>query len=95
MVKVQPRHLPRSSLLDSNMRFFGGLWMGFGIAMLWLVPSIERQGVLFRALCHSPPSPLSRSWVRLYSSIGSKVQELASARLETLLATPAVAAAQG
>src|SRR4051794_39232073 len=42
--------LPRSALLDSNMRFFAGVWLGAGIAMLWLVPSIERQGVLFRAL---------------------------------------------
>jgi Domain of unknown function (DUF4345) len=42
--------LPQSALLDSNLRFFAGLWIGFGIAMLWLVPRIERQTVLFRAL---------------------------------------------
>jgi uncharacterized protein DUF4345 len=42
--------LPRSPLLDSNLRFFGGLWAGVGIAMLWLVPSIERRGVLFRSI---------------------------------------------
>jgi hypothetical protein len=42
--------LPRSPLLDSNMRFFAGLWLGFGIAMLWLVPSIEGQTILFRVL---------------------------------------------
>ena len=42
--------LPRSTLLDSNLRFFAGLWLGAGIAMLWLVPSIERQKVLYRAL---------------------------------------------
>ncbi len=42
--------LPRSPLLDSNLRFFGGVWLGLGVAMLYLVPSIERQAVLFRAL---------------------------------------------
>jgi hypothetical protein len=42
--------LPRSPLLDSNLRFLGGIWLGLGLAMLYLVPSIERQTVLFRAL---------------------------------------------
>jgi hypothetical protein len=42
--------LPRAPILDSNLRFFGGVWLGVGLSMLWLVPSIERQGVLFRAL---------------------------------------------
>jgi outer membrane scaffolding protein for murein synthesis (MipA/OmpV family) len=42
--------LPRSPLLDSNLRFFAGVWLGLGITMLWLVPSIERQGTLFRAI---------------------------------------------
>jgi hypothetical protein len=42
--------LPRSPLLDSNLRFFAGVWTGFGIALLWLVPSIERQTALFRAI---------------------------------------------
>ena len=42
--------LPRSPLLDSNLRFFGGVWLGLGLAMLYLVPSIERQTVLFRLL---------------------------------------------
>ena len=40
--------LPRSSLLDSNLRFFAGVWLGLGIALLWVVPSIERQGTVFR-----------------------------------------------
>jgi Domain of unknown function (DUF4345) len=43
-------NLPPAPILDSNLRFFGGVWLGLGLAMLWLVPSIERQGVLFRAL---------------------------------------------
>jgi hypothetical protein len=42
--------LPEAPVLDSNLRFFGGIWLGVGLAMLWLVPSIERQGTLFRAL---------------------------------------------
>jgi hypothetical protein len=37
-------------VLDSNLRFFGGLWLGVGIAMYWMLPSIERQTALFRAL---------------------------------------------
>ena len=35
--------------LDSNLRFYSGLWLGFGIAMYSILPSIERQTVLFRA----------------------------------------------
>jgi hypothetical protein len=46
----RPLGLPRAPILDSNIRFFGGIWLGVGLAMLWLVPSIERQSVLFRAL---------------------------------------------
>jgi Domain of unknown function (DUF4345) len=42
--------LPRSTLLDGNLRFFGGIWFGLGIAMYWLIPKIEKQTSLFRAL---------------------------------------------
>ena len=42
--------LPRDALLDSNMRFFAGFWLGMGLAMMWLVPRIETQTVLFRAI---------------------------------------------
>lgn len=42
--------IPAVPLLDSNLRFFGGVWLGLGIAMLWLVPTIEKQSVLFRAI---------------------------------------------
>jgi Domain of unknown function (DUF4345) len=42
--------LPRSALLDGNLRFFGGAWLGLGIAMYWLIPNIEKQTSLFRAL---------------------------------------------
>jgi Domain of unknown function (DUF4345) len=46
----RPLSLPPAPVLDSNLRFFGGVWLGVGLAMLWLVPSIEHQEVLFRAL---------------------------------------------
>ncbi len=42
--------IPAIPLLDSNLRFFGGVWLGLGLAVLWLVPRIETQGVLFRAM---------------------------------------------
>lgn len=42
--------LPRSPLLDSNLRFFGGVWLVLGVGLLWAVPHIERQTVLFRIL---------------------------------------------
>jgi hypothetical protein len=37
-------------VLDSNLRFFSGVWIGLGVAMYWLIPTIEKQTVLFRAL---------------------------------------------
>jgi len=42
--------LPRNALLDSNLRFFAGFWLGLGLAMMWIVPRIETQTVLFRAI---------------------------------------------
>lgn len=42
--------LPQSPLLDSNLRFFGGVWCALGIALFWMIPSIERQTVLFRVV---------------------------------------------
>jgi Domain of unknown function (DUF4345) len=42
--------LPRSPLLDSNLRFFAGVWLGLGIALLWTVPTIERHTTLFRSV---------------------------------------------
>lgn len=42
-----PLHLPQVPVLDSNLRFFGGVWLGLGLAMLWTVPSIEQEGTLF------------------------------------------------
>ena len=42
--------LPANALLDSNLRFFGGLWLVLGLSIYWLIPRIERQTVLFRLL---------------------------------------------
>jgi Domain of unknown function (DUF4345) len=42
--------MPRSPVLDSNLRFFAGVWLGLGIALLWPIPTIERRAVLYRAL---------------------------------------------
>ena len=42
--------LPAHPLLDSNLRFFGGLWLVAGLAMCWLIPRIERETALFRTL---------------------------------------------
>jgi hypothetical protein len=42
--------VPSSPLVDSNLRFFAGVWLGLGLAIFWMIPSIERQGVLFRAV---------------------------------------------
>ena len=43
-------HLTQNALLDSNLRFFGGTWLGLGLAVWWLIPSIEKRGSLFRTL---------------------------------------------
>jgi len=42
--------IPANAVLDSNLRFFGGVWLGLGIALYWLVPNIEKQTILFRVL---------------------------------------------
>jgi hypothetical protein len=41
---------PHGVLLDTNLRFFSGLWLGLGLALLWLIPSIERQTIPFRMI---------------------------------------------
>lgn len=40
--------IDQSVLLDSNLRFFSGVWLGLGLALFWLIPRIEKQIVLFR-----------------------------------------------
>lgn len=43
-------HLPTDALLDSNLRFLSGLWLGLGVAVFWLIPNIEKNTVLFRVI---------------------------------------------
>lgn len=43
-------NLPQFPILDSNLRFFGGMGLGLGLVLLWLLPSIERRTLLFRAV---------------------------------------------
>lgn len=42
--------IPQNPILDSNLRFFGGMSLGIGLVLLWLIPTIERQTLLFRAV---------------------------------------------
>lgn len=42
--------IPALPVLDSNLRFFGGVWLGLGLALLWLVPRIESETFLFRVV---------------------------------------------
>jgi Domain of unknown function (DUF4345) len=62
--------LPEAPVFDSNLRFFGGVWLGLGLAMLWTVPHIEQYGTLFRWL-----------WVAVFlGGIGRLVSWLAVGR---------------
>jgi len=42
--------LPAHALLDSNLRFLGGLWLVLGLTLFVLIPRIERETALFRTL---------------------------------------------
>jgi len=42
--------LPRNPVLDSNMRFFGGVWFVLGVAMLSTVRALERHFALYTVL---------------------------------------------
>jgi hypothetical protein len=42
--------IDQNVLLDGNLRFFSGVWLGLGCALFWLIPSIEKQTVLFRVI---------------------------------------------
>ena len=42
--------IPANALLDSNLRFFSGVWLGLGIGLYWLIPNVEKQTLLFRVL---------------------------------------------
>ena len=42
--------IPDFPALDSNHRFFGGLGLGIGLTLLWIIPSIEKRTLLFRVM---------------------------------------------
>ena len=42
--------IPANAVLDSNLRFFGGVWLGLGLSLYLLIPNIEKQRLLFRVL---------------------------------------------
>jgi hypothetical protein len=42
--------LPHNATLDSQLRFYNGVWMGLGLAAFWLLPRIELETTLFRVL---------------------------------------------
>jgi hypothetical protein len=42
--------LPQDATLDSQLRFYNGVWLGLGLAAFWLLPRIEIETTLFRAL---------------------------------------------
>lgn len=42
--------LPLAPSLDSNLRFFGGMGLGLGLMLLWILPSIERRTGLYRLI---------------------------------------------
>jgi hypothetical protein len=40
-----PMHL----VMDSNLRFYGGVWFGLGLVLLWMLPRLHQEGKLFFA----------------------------------------------
>jgi hypothetical protein len=36
--------------LDSNYRFFGVVWAGMGVALIWAIPRVERATTLLRGV---------------------------------------------
>lgn len=37
-------------MLESNFRFYNGLWLGIGIVLLWLIPRVEREKTTLRMI---------------------------------------------
>lgn len=63
-------NLPPDATLDSNLRFYSGVWLGVGLAAWWLVPRIDRETALFRTL-----------WLMIFLGGVGRLISLASAGL--------------
>jgi hypothetical protein len=37
-------------MLDSNIRFYSGLWLGIGIVLLWIIPRIEHEKTMLQSI---------------------------------------------
>lgn len=37
-------------MLDSNVRFYSGLWLGIGIVLLWMIPRIDHEKTTLRII---------------------------------------------
>lgn len=42
--------LPNVPVLDSNLRFFGGIWLALGLAMWSIIARIEQHGPVFQLI---------------------------------------------
>ena len=42
--------LPQDATLDSNLRFYSGVWLGLGLNAFCLLPQIEHRTAIYRAL---------------------------------------------
>jgi len=38
-------------ILDSNLRYFSGVWLGLGIVLFWIIPNIEKHIFVLRSIC--------------------------------------------
>ena len=45
---IYQHQFPLNEALDSNLRFMGGMGLGLGLGLLWIIPAIEKHGLLFR-----------------------------------------------
>jgi hypothetical protein len=47
---LMPLDAVNDVVLDSQIRFLAAIWLGVGIILYWVIPSIDRQTKLFRLL---------------------------------------------
>lgn len=37
-------------MLDNNVRFYSGLWLGIGIVLFWIIPRVEHEKTMLRVI---------------------------------------------